>query len=134
MTDWPEDLPAIRVRFARQTDQLEALKRFYCDGLGLEVIGSFTGHSGYDGLIVGLPGKAYQLEFVQHHAGSPGQSPNKENLLVFYVDDAEAATRTVAKLNEMGYPTVASENPWWDDHGAFTIEDPDGYRVVLQPV
>lgn len=134
MSVWPDDLPAIRVRMARQTDQLEALKRFYCDGLGLEVIGSFTGHAGYDGLIVGLPGKAYQLEFVHHHDGSPGQSPNKENLLVFYVEDRTAVQRTADKLTAMGYPAVPSENPWWDEHNAITIEDPDGYRVVLQPV
>lgn len=134
MSEWPAGLPAIRVRVARQTDQLEALKRFYCDGLGLEVIGSFTGHAGYDGLIVGLPGKEYQLEFVHHQDGSPGQSSNKENLLVFYIEDAAAAQQMVAKLNDMGYPSVPAENPWWDDHNAYTIEDPDGYRVVLQPV
>jgi len=134
MTNWPAELPAARIRFARQTNQLDALKRFYCDGLGLQILSEFQGHAGYDGLILGLPDRSVQLEFVQHEQGSDGTSPNKENLLVFYVPDAEAVQRMADKLTGMGYRHVSSENPWWDDHDAITIEDPDQWRVVLQPV
>lgn len=134
MTNWHDELPVSRIRFARQTNQLDALKRFYCDGLGLQILSSFQGHAGYDGLILGLPDRSLQLEFVQHEHGSDGTSPNRENLLVFYVSDVEAVQRMADKLTQMGYARVPSENPWWDDHNAITIEDPDLWRVVLQPI
>jgi hypothetical protein len=33
----------------------------------------------------------------------------------------------------MGYPQVQAENPYWTQHGAITVADPDGWRVVLAP-
>jgi hypothetical protein len=135
MTDsqWPPDLPAVQFRFARQTDQLAAIIRFYGEGLGLPMIASFENHAGYDGAMFGLPNAAYHLEFVSHMHGSPGISPNKENLLVFYIPDTEAIQRKAAHLREMGYVQSPSENPYWDERGAITIEDPDGWRIVLMP-
>ena len=35
---------AMHLRIARHTEQLDELVRFYRDGLGLELIGTFTGH------------------------------------------------------------------------------------------
>ena len=134
MTNWPDELPVARIRFARQTNQIEALQRFYCDGLGLQILSRFEGHAGYDGLILGLPDRSVQLEFVQHEDGSDGTSPNKENLLVFYFPDTEVVRNMANKLIQMGYERVAAENPWWDEHQAITIEDPDQWRVVLQPI
>lgn len=131
--NWPDDLQPTQVRVARQTDQLAALKRFYCEGLGLPTLSEFSGHSGYDGLIVGLPGRAYHLEFLQHIDGSPGAAPSNENLLVFYLPDRDALQRMAHKLTNMGYAQVAAENPWWTDHAAITIADPDGWRIVLMP-
>jgi hypothetical protein len=102
--------------------------------LGLPVLSTFEGHAGYDGLILGLPGYDYHLEFVQHEEGSPGAAPSKENLLVFYMPDADAVQRLAQKLADMGYKRVTAENPWWDAHNAVTIEDPDKWRIVLQPI
>ena len=34
----------MQVRFARATDRLEEALRFYRDGLGLEILGSFVDH------------------------------------------------------------------------------------------
>ncbi|HZG51420.1 MAG TPA: hypothetical protein VEZ40_04725, partial [Pyrinomonadaceae bacterium] len=48
--EWPENLPVAQVRVARPTGCLRELKKFYCEGIGLEVISSFTGHAGYSGL------------------------------------------------------------------------------------
>ena len=58
----------------------------------------------------------------------------EENLLVFYIGDADAVQAMADKLIGIGYQQVSSENPWWDKHGAITIEDPDKWRVVLQPI
>jgi hypothetical protein len=61
---WPVDFPVARVRIARPTDQLGKVVAFYRDGIGLPVIGSFDGHRGYSGVILGLPGTDYHLEFT----------------------------------------------------------------------
>jgi len=73
------------IRFARPTDQLERVTEFYREGLGLQVIGSFDHHAGYDGVMLGLPDASVQLEFTQHAHGSPCPAPTRDNLLVLYV-------------------------------------------------
>ena len=124
---------ADQIRFARPTDQLPAVVRFYVEGLGLERIGGFEDHAGYSGVILGLPGRELQLEFLTHPDGSPGVAPSAENLLVFYLGDAQERDRAAAGLRALGSEPVPAENPWWDTLGALTFTDPDGWRVVLVP-
>lgn len=130
MNPWPDSLPTVQLRIARPTDQLETVIQFYRDGLGLPVIGAFEKHSGYDGVMLGLPGYDTHLEFTQHEDGSPCPAPSKDNLLVFYLPDQAAIDRLAQHLAAMGYPPVPPENPYWQDR-AVTIEDPDGWRIVL---
>jgi hypothetical protein len=122
--------PVAQIRIARPTDQLEEVVRFYRDGVGLPVLGSFKGHAGYDGVMLGMPDAGVHLEFTQHIDGSPGAAPSRDNLLVLYIADAAARERIAKRLHEMGYPEVEPENPYWKGKSV-TIADPDGYRVVL---
>lgn len=127
---WPESLPAVQCRIARPTNRLDKLKRFYRDGLGLEIIGEFENHAGYSGVMFGLPGHDYHLEFTSHVDGSSCPAPTKDNLLVFYIPNREAIRGLTERLNSLGYPEVPPENPYWEKQGV-TFEDPDGWRVVL---
>ena len=128
--EWPKDLPISQVRIARPTDKLEEVLRFYSEGLGLKIVGSFREHDGYSGYMLGLPGTDYHLEFTQHAAGSPCPAPSNDNLLVLYIPEKAAVERIAARLSALGYPSVEAENPYWSEKGV-TIEDPDGWRVVL---
>ncbi len=119
------------LRVARATDRLADVVRFYVIGLGLEELGSFENHEGFDGVMVGTPGAQYHLEFTHHRGHSVGRAPTKENLLVFYLTDRGEWTAAVDRMTAAGYSPVPSLNPYWDRHGR-TFEDPDGYRVVLQ--
>jgi hypothetical protein len=132
MTSWPWLSPR-HVRIARPTDQLDEVARFYREGLGLPEIGRFAGHAGYRGVLLGLPGTQYHLEFTQHDHGSPGQAPSRDNLLVLYLDGLPQAEQAASRLAALGYPRVDAENPYWTDNGAITVEDPDHWRVVLMP-
>lgn len=127
---WPKFLPAVQVRFARHTNQLEKVVAFYRDGLGLPEIASFQNHAGYSGVMLGLPDSDYHLEFTQHEDPHDLPKPNPDQLLVFYIPDPQAIGRLVVKLGAMGYYPVAPQNPYWSDKSV-TIADPDGYRVVL---
>lgn len=131
---WPLELPVVRVRVARPTDRLEEVVAFYRDGIGLPVIGSFDGHAGYSGVMLGLPGAGYHLEFTHHEAGSDCPAPTKDNLLVFYLSQREAMDQVVARLSAMGYPPVPPENPYWSTDRSVTIADPDGWRVVFMQI
>ncbi|RDC65812.1 VOC family protein [Adhaeribacter pallidiroseus] len=119
-----------QVRIARPTNQLTKVIPFYTEGLGLPQLSSFTDHAGYSGVMVGLPGREYHLEFTQHEAGSPGAAPTKDNLLVLYIPDPTEFSKAVVRLQNLGYFPVSPENPYWQDK-SFTFEDPDGWRVVL---
>lgn len=128
--NWPTGLPVTQVRIARPTDKLAAVRRFYHEGIGLPIVGGFEGHDGYDGLMLGLPGVPYHLEFTQHDHGSPCPAPTKDNLLVLYIPDKAAIDQIVGRLGALGYPPAEPENPYWAAKGV-TIPDPDGWRVVL---
>ncbi|MFD0770496.1 VOC family protein [Bacillus sp. CGMCC 1.60114] len=120
----------IQFRIARPTDKLEEVIKFYEEGLGLKRIGEFHNHEDYDGVMFGLPGVEYHLEFTRHMNGSPCPAPTKDNLLVFYFPDKSEIEKIHHRLNTMGYDEVEPENPYWKEKG-ITIEDPDGWRIVL---
>lgn len=119
------------LRVARPTDRLDAVVEFYTSGLGLQVIGHFEDHDGFDGVMIGHPGAPYHLEFTRKHGHEVGGAPTEDNLLVFYLPDRHEWQRLVERMKAAGYAPVASFNPYWDARGV-TFEDPDGYRVVLQ--
>lgn len=125
------DIAAAHLRVARPTDNLEAVTRFYRDGLDFEVLYRFEDHDGFDGVMLGHPRGAYHLEFTRRAGHQAGRAPSRDNLLVFYLPDAVAWGRAVGRLESAGYRAVKSFNPYWDRNGR-TFEDPDGYRVVLQ--
>ena len=127
---WQGAVPAVQFRVARPTTRLGEVERFYCEGLGLKKIGSFENHAGYSGIMIGLPGHDYHLEFITQEGATTYPPPTKENLLVFYIPETEAIDKIAERLGSMGYEAVPPENPYWDEKG-ITIEDPDGWRIVL---
>lgn len=119
------------LRVARPTDRLEAVVGFYRDGLGFEELGSFTGHDGFDGVMLGHPNAPWHLEFTRQRGHRAGGSPSPEHLLVFYLPERDVWRAAVERLRAAGHEPVAALNPYWDRQG-LTFEDPDGYRIVLQ--
>ena len=126
----PFDMGRMHLRVARPTDDLDAVVKFYRDGLGFVSLGGFAGHDGFDGQMLGLKGAAYHLEFTKKAGHQAGRAPTKDNLLVIYVTDEAAWKAAVLRMEQAGYPPVPAFNPFWDSCGN-TFEDPDGYRVVL---
>ena len=124
-------LVTTKMRVARPTDDLESVVSFYRDGLGFSELFRFEDHAGFDGVMLGLPGAPYHLEFTTARGHRAGRAPTADNLLVFYLPDAQQWDEAVARLKSAGYEPVASFNPYWDRDG-LTFEDPDGYRIVLQ--
>ena len=122
-------LPILRV--ARPTNDLEMLLHFYGEGLGFEILGRFSDHDGFDGVMLGHRNAPWHLEFTRAHGHTAPRAPSEDHLLVFYLPDRTEWEAGVRRMNAAGYMPIASFNPYWDRTGA-TFEDADGYRVVLQ--
>ena len=122
---------ATTLRVARPTDQLAEVVRFYEIGLGLGRLASFDDHDGFDGVMLGVPGASYHLEFTTTRRHRAGRAPTQDHLLVFYLPDDRDWQHAVNRMIAAGYEPVASFNPYWS-HAGRTFEDPDGYRIVLQ--
>ncbi len=125
------DLARAHLRVARPTDDLAAVVRFYRDGLGLDLLGEFRDHAGFDGVMLGRQGVGYHLEFTSKAGHRAGKAPTEDNLLVFYLPDPVEWQQAIDRLERHGYQPVPAFNPYWDRLGR-TFADPDGYRVVLQ--
>lgn len=123
--------PGTRMRVARPTDRIEEIVRFYRDGLGLQVLATFDDHQGFDGVMLGMPGQQWHLEFTTKRGHAAGQAPTLDNLLVFYIPHVKEWQAAVERMRSCGYDPVESFNPYWDLQGK-TFADADGYRVVLQ--
>jgi len=125
-----KEMKAVQFRIARPTNNLTEVVKFYQQGLGLELLGKFEGHSGYDGVMLGMPDKRYHLEFTQHIDNVSLPEPTKENLIVFYYDRSEEYQKANKRIQKMGINPVEPENPYWKGKSE-TYEDPDRWRVIL---
>jgi catechol 2,3-dioxygenase-like lactoylglutathione lyase family enzyme len=116
----------VELRVARHTDRLEEVVAFYRDGIGLAELGRFSGHDGYDGVFLGIPGTAAHLEFT---AGGdhPAPEPHPESLLVLYLETQQELDAIAARIDRR---ETKPANPYWRRH-ARAFADPDGYLVLL---
>jgi len=116
------------LRVVRWSARYEQTVVFYRDMIGLSVLETFHGSYGLDGTILGLPGSPVHLEIVRlqdgrHPAGGLDQ-------LVFYLPDAAAQERIMARLAAADVRPVA-QIEYWQANGGVTYQDPDGREVVF---
>lgn len=122
--------PTAAIRLARPSADLAAAERFYVQGLGLQVLYRATAESPgeHDLIMLGWPQASWHLELVGGPHLTVPPSPTAEDLLVLYlaepVDDA-----LIAGLERAGGRRIA-QGAYWDRWGV-TVQDPDGYRLVL---
>lgn len=119
------------LRVARPSGDLNALAGYYRGVLDCAELDRFEAHDGFDGIMPGLPGTLYHLEFTCASEPAISGVPSPDNLLVFYLPNHGDRRDTVARMKRAGYQPVKSFNPYWNRCRG-TFEDPDGCRVVLQ--
>lgn len=124
-------MQAQSIRVVRPTDNIAPLLPFYRDGLGLEILAEFSGHDGFDGMVLGRSDWPVHFAFVRKAGRVAGLAPSEDNLVVFYVPDQQEWLQAIARMEKAGFKPVAPFNPYWNNRGK-TFADPDGYRVVLQ--
>jgi catechol 2,3-dioxygenase-like lactoylglutathione lyase family enzyme len=119
------------LRIARPVSVLDRSVSMYCHGLGLDVLGRFEDHDGFDGVMIGRPQRDYHFEFTVCRAHPVTPNPTVEDLIVLYVPDRMDWQGACERMLDAGFIEVAAFNPYWAREGR-TFEDPDRYRVVLQ--
>lgn len=119
------------LRIARPVSDLARSVAQYTQGLGIEYLGGFQDHSGFYGAMLGTPGAGFHWEFTCCPGHPVVPAPTPEDLMVFYVPQADAWQARCDAMRAAGFAEVAPFNPYWGASGR-TFEDPDGYRVVIQ--
>lgn len=116
-------------RFARHTNDLEQLKSFYASVLGLELLGGFENHNGYDGVFLGKPNENWHLEFTKSDE-IVSFNFNEDDILVFYPNSKLEYEAIHEKLKHHSIKIIEAKNPYWNEQGTMFL-DPDGYRIVI---
>ena len=116
-------------RYARHTNSLAPLIKFYTEVIGLAELGEFKDHNGYDGIFLGQKSADWHLEFTvskeadNHHF-------DEDDMIVFYFNTDAEIKSVLQNAERNGTHPVAAKNPYWQVNG-HTINDPDGCKVVL---
>ena len=121
----------INFRLALPVRNLAKSETMYRQGLGLECLGRFEDHDGFDGVMLGTAGGDFHFEFTHCRTHPVAPTPTVEDLMVFYVPDRSAWLARCQAMLDAGFVEVQSFNPYWARDGK-TFVDPDGYRVVIQ--
>ncbi|MHA3788842.1 VOC family protein [Flavobacterium hauense] len=119
----------MKFRAARHTDNPDPITTFYTEILGLEILGSFKDHNGYDGVFIGQPRADWHLEFTTS-AEPAHHQPDEDDLLVFYPASAAEYTTITARFAKHNIPTAEPKNPYWKVNGTL-YKDPDGFGVMI---
>jgi len=116
-------------RFARHTNNLEQLKSFYINILGLELLGGFENHNGYDGVFIGKSNENWHLEFTKSDEIVTFNF-GEEDIIVFYPNTKLEFELIHDRIESHSIKFIDSKNPYWNENGKMIL-DPDGYRVVI---
>ena len=124
----------MKFRSARHTHVLQPIIDFYVQIIGLEVLGKFENHQGYDGVFIGLPDalkspNGWHLEFTVSWE-PPLHRPDEDDLLVFYPETSEEFEAIIARAKFANIKSFRTKNPYWRKNGVAML-DPDGFGVVI---
>jgi hypothetical protein len=119
----------MKFRYARHSNDLAALEKFYTEIIGLEKLGEFRNHDNYDGIFLGLAGQPWHLEFTSS-LDKAQQQCDEDDLLVFYYAADIEIQYIWKKAAATGIEAVEPKNPYWKENG-LCFNDPDGFGLIL---
>ena len=123
-------MKGVVMRVARACRDIDAIGDQYVRGLGFEVLSSWRGHEGFDGVVLGHPQAPYHLEFIHDRHAAVPWAPHEEQLLVFYLQDSRDWELRCEAMLAAGFTAVTNGNPYWERNGR-TFADAEGGRIVL---
>ncbi|WP_342646704.1 VOC family protein [Mucilaginibacter sp. CSA2-8R] len=119
----------MKLRIARHTQHLQNIINFYVDVMGLQILGKFNDHNGYNGIFLGLSEHDWHLEFTTS-AEAPQHQTDEDDLLVWYAASQQEYEEINQRFVQHAITPITAKNPYWNDNGT-TYTDPDGFRIVI---
>jgi len=119
-------------RYARHTTDLDKIEKFYTTITGLQNLGGFKDHDGYDGIFLGYPDLDWHLEFTTS-PHTPNRDFDEDDALVFYVNTLLEYTKIRENLQLNNIILQTPKNPYWVMNGIM-INDPDGHNVIFSVI
>ena len=122
----------MNLRIARHTKNLKNALDFYVDIIGLEKIGGFENHNGYDGIFIGKKNLAWHLEFTTS-SENPNHFFDDDDIIVFYPESKDEFENIIKKFKEKNIEILKAKNPYWNVNG-FLVKDFDNQNVAISPL
>jgi len=110
----------MKYRLARHTNKIAQLTDFYINIIGLDLLGEFKNHSGYDGVFIGKSNLDWHLEFTQTNEPVDHKF-DKDDILVFYPETQSEYDNLLARLNSKKIVQSIAKNPYWQVNGISVI-------------
>lgn len=117
------------LRIARHTTDLLKMEIFYTRIIGLQKLGSFQNHNGYDGIFLGHQQQDWHLEFTSSD-DAPDNRFDDDDCLVLYVYSQLEFAEIKNSMVMQNITLIEPKNPYWKENGLM-IADPDGYKIVF---
>ena len=119
----------MHIRVARNTNNLEVIKKFYINILTFKLLGSFKNHNKYDGVFLGFSNADWHLEFTVSEDKAIHQF-NEDDILVLYPESKNEYDALLKNVSSNEITFITPKNPYWIENGKMFL-DPDGYRIVI---
>lgn len=89
----------MKFRIARHTNNIDSIKSFYINVLGLELLGGFENHTNYNGIFIGKPNFDWHLEFTQSN-DKANHTFDEDAILVFYPETSKEYDTIIGNLQK----------------------------------
>jgi hypothetical protein len=99
------------------------------DVLGMEILGDFKNHNGYDGVFLGKKNENWHLEFTKSEE-IISFNFGDEDILVFYPNTRLEYESILDNIENSSIKSIEAKNQYWNENGKMFL-DPDGYRIVI---
>lgn len=116
-------------RYARHTNDLNKIEKFYTEIIGLEKLGNFENHENYNGLFLGFPNQDWHLEFTTSNDNTKSKF-DEDDILVFYLNSEYEIEEIKNRIIKNKISIEKSKNPYWNKYG-IQISDPDNYKIIF---
>ena len=119
----------MNIRIARHTIDLKNAVEFYINIIGLERIGGFENHNGYDGIFIGNKESNWHIEFTTSEE-NPIHIFDEDDIIVFYPTSKEEYDEIINNLYSKKIKILKSKNPYWNENGIL-VKDFDNHNVII---
>lgn len=116
-------------RYARHTNDIKKIEKFYTEIIGLEKLASFENHKNYNGIFLGFSNQNWHLEFTTSKDKTQSKY-DEDDILVFYQNSEYEIDQITKRIKKNQILIENSKNPYWNENG-IQVSDPDNHKIIF---